>query len=85
MTTTRATPRFDALIADLAAACNRHGDRADLARIIAAEAGVALITAKSRVSSILAGRTLPNAEDTLILLEFRKTLARRQARPSTLT
>lgn len=75
--TTRATPRLDRLLENLAGALDARGAKADLARIIAREAGITHQAAKNRLTSILKRATVPNGEDTLILAEW---IAARTAR-----
>ena len=75
----RPTPRLDALLTKLAAALESHGAKADLARVIESAAGISHQAAKNRLSRILARKTLPNGEDTLLLAEW---LAARAPRPA---
>ena len=64
---TRPTPHLDLLLTRLAAALEPRGTKSDLARVIAAAAGIGFQTAKNRLTGILTRRFLPNGEDTLLL------------------
>lgn len=70
MTTSRRTPRLDALLARLAPALETRGAKAELARLIESEAGISAQSAKNRLSRILGREILPNAEDALIIQEW---------------
>ena len=51
----------------LAAAPKARGSKSELARVLAAAAGIGFQTAKNRLTGILPRRRLPNGEDTLLL------------------